>query len=172
MQDGDVISVRRALPDDAAIMAALSAHVQKLHADARPDLFKLPVVDETSVHHFESMIGKPSAEGFIVEVDGKPAGCLLCEVMRRPEDAVVTGWESLHIQQISVNPEFQHRGCGERLIQAAFEAARQRNIRRIVLEVWNFNTDAQAFFRKQGFEVYQFRMDANVPQRPSPDSHT
>jgi diamine N-acetyltransferase len=163
MNDRDAIRVRRALPEDAPTIAALSVHVQKLHADERPDLFKQPVVDEARVHQYETRIAGPATEAFIVEVNGEPAGYILGEIMHRPEDAMVTGWESLHIQEISVNPEFQHRGCGERLIQAAFDAARQRNIHRVVLEVWNFNTDAQAFFHKQGFEVYNLRMESYLP---------
>ena len=53
---------------------------------------------------------------------------------------------------IAVDPLFQERGIGRRLLQAVIEDARAMEMRLLVLKTATRNLSAQGLFRKMGFE--------------------
>ncbi|HEX7976225.1 MAG TPA: GNAT family N-acetyltransferase, partial [Anaerolineales bacterium] len=59
---------------------------------------------------------------------------------------------SLYVEQIAVQEEYQGRGFGRALIDAAGRLARELGIPKIELDAWAFNKKAQAFFSARGFE--------------------
>lgn len=62
-----------------------------------------------------------------------------------------------HVTNIAVDPA-SHRGkIGTRLLLALVEAARERKVRSMTLEVRRANTGAQAMYRKFGFQTVGVR---------------
>ena len=59
--------------------------------------------------------------------------------------------DSLEIERIYVAKEFQGKGLGRRLMTYAISAAMQRGKAFVWLGVWEKNTKALAFYRKNGF---------------------
>ncbi len=75
-----------------------------------------------------------------------------------PETALRYAMTQVYIHHISIQPRHQHKGYGERLIQAVKALAHDKGITTIALDVWSFNTAARAFFAEQGFTVFNERM--------------
>jgi ribosomal-protein-alanine N-acetyltransferase len=61
--------------------------------------------------------------------------------------------DEAHISTIASHPDWRRRGVGELLMLAMIEAAAEHNARVLTLEVRVSNQDAQALYRKHGFNV-------------------
>jgi ribosomal protein S18 acetylase RimI-like enzyme len=157
------MNVRQANREDVDILADLNSEVQRLHANALPHLFKQPENRASIEADFaERILPNPAGRVFIVEVEGEPAGYVYAQVIHRPDNPYTFAFDTIHIDQIGVVPIYQGRGCGRALIQAVFDMARVENISRVVLDTHAFNTEAQAFFKRMGFDVFIYRMDAHL----------
>jgi ribosomal-protein-alanine N-acetyltransferase len=65
--------------------------------------------------------------------------------------------EEVHLGNLAVAPEYQGRGVGSFLLEWLFEAARERQARRITLEVRPSNVAAQELYRAHGFRPIVLR---------------
>ncbi len=72
-------------------------------------------------------------------------------------DLVVSEWnQSLWIDNLLVAPGFRRRGMGGRLMRAALEWARQKQLRVVMLDTSTKNYPAICFFQKYGFSFCGF----------------
>lgn len=156
------IAIRPATVEDAELLAALNVPVQQMHADMMPHIFKPAVVTPALIEHYQNALAGENTAAYIAEVDGMPAGYILCHIQLRPDNPFTFARQILYIDEISVNPEYRRRGCGQELIQVALKLAREKQLTRVVLDMWNFNDGAHQFYLSQGFEVYQYRMQLHV----------
>lgn len=79
---------------------------------------------------------------YIAELDSKPVGfvysryCIDCEIYR--------------IEDLFVLDGYRKYGIGKKLLQTAIEVGKQNN-HQIVVEVFDWNTNALEFYKKAGF---------------------
>jgi ribosomal protein S18 acetylase RimI-like enzyme len=152
------MDVRLATPHDAELISALNAEVQKVHAEALPQLFK-PASHETFPASFvRQLLADPDTCIFLGFLYGEPVGYIYAQIVRRAETALRHAWERLHIHHISVKQTHQRRGCGHALIQAVVQFAKAHGLATMTLDVWSFNMEARSFFATQGFTVYNENM--------------
>ena len=157
------MNIRLATLDDIDALVRLNAEVQKLHADALPYLFKQPDNPTGIMADFrERILADPEGHVFLAEIDGEPAGYAYAHVNHRLDNAYTYAFDTIYIDQIGVKSVYQGQGVGRALIQAVFEWARTENISRVTLDTGAFNTNAQAFFKKQGFEFFIYRMGVTL----------
>jgi ribosomal protein S18 acetylase RimI-like enzyme len=146
------ISVRQATADDAALLAELCQAVQEIHVAAHPNIFKpLRADDPELIEFYVSRL----ADGniiYIAEVDSAGVGYILCQLVTRPENVFSYGQSRLYIDQMSVNAAYRSKGVGKRLMEKAFELAREHDVQVVTLSVWAFNEQAQRFYAANGFE--------------------
>lgn len=152
------IRIRRATKDDAPILSSLNADVQRLHAEARPDLFKRPENDAFAVDHFLEILSNESVYVFIASVGELDAGYISAQIIRQPENPFMFEAECLYIDHVSVRPEQRRKGIASRLMDEVERLARERGIRNLVLDAWAFNADARRFFESKGFKTGLVRM--------------
>jgi ribosomal-protein-alanine N-acetyltransferase len=99
-----------------------------------------------------------SSEAWVVEESAAPQGFILCQL----------GGGEAEILTFCVAPVARRKGVGETLLAAALASARQKNARRIFLEVARDNIAAAALYEKSGFRIigqrpgYYRRGDAAV----------
>lgn len=153
--------VEEATPADAGILADLNRHVQELHVEGAPDLFKEPVREDV-VAQFEEWLGEDNARAFIAYEEETAVGYLLTFIRERPANPITRRWRALLIDQISVEPPWKGKGVGRSLVEAALSVARAEDVDEVQAMTWVFNEEAQAFFRALGFEVQMLRFG----QRP------
>lgn len=154
------MNTRRATDQDAQLLGSLIVHIQKMHADAVPDIFKQPDDPQAFVADFQERI-LPDEDGhtFIVEDNGTALGYIYTRVIRRPENAYTYAMNFVLIDQIAVLPEHHGKGAGRLLIEAAFDLARREGIDRVTLGTWAFNKPAHGFFAKMGFKHFTYQLD-------------
>jgi ribosomal protein S18 acetylase RimI-like enzyme len=151
------IAIRRATTADAEIMSSLNADVQAVHSSALPSLFK-PPGQETFPPAAAGLLAQPNHLVFIAEVDSLPLGYAYAEVIHRPENSSHYAHDMVYLHHISVRPAHRKRGLGRALMDAVRSAATERGIALVALDVWAFNEEARAFFRRQGFTSYNERL--------------
>jgi ribosomal protein S18 acetylase RimI-like enzyme len=152
------MEIRRATPEDAHVLAALNLDVQQIHVEALPHLFKQPATEAFSASFMAERLADPSSYFFIAHVDGWDVGYVSARVVHQPENAFMQARTYLYIDQISVRPDYQGQGYGQRLIQEVRALARREGIDTIALDVWSFNEKARTFFAEQGFVTFNERM--------------
>lgn len=140
---------RRATPDDAATLARLNTHVQSWHAAHYPEAF-FPHPDPLALtQYFADRLADPACTAFL---SGDPATAYaLCQLQTRETSIFSPGYRRLMIDHIAVAPEARRQGQGRALLQAARTLARDLHADEILLDTWEANTDAHAFFRAMGF---------------------
>ena len=141
---------RRATPADAATLARLNAHVQGWHAAHYPEAFFPNPDPKALTDHFRDRLSDPACTAFLT---GDPAtGYALCQLQTRETSLFSPGYRRLLIDHIAVAPEARRQGQGRALLQAARQLARDLHAGEILLDTWEANHDAHAFFRANGFE--------------------
>lgn len=152
------MKIRKATLEDAESLSALNVDVQKIHADALPKIFKQPSNDLFAVDFMRERLTELFNYFFIASENGKDVGYIYARIIDRPENPFTFAWKYLYIDQFSVSPEFQRKGCGKLLLSEIYKLARENRIETIALDTWSFNEQALAFFRKQGFATFNQRM--------------
>ncbi len=151
------MNIRKAQEEDAPLLSRLNMHVQLLHADAYPDLFKTPDRVDFALPFFEMFLKDPDVHIYIAD-DPQPAGYLVCRVVNTQDNPFMFARSYLYIDQISVEPEYQGKGIGKALMKQASRLAEEIELSTIALDSWDFNVEAHAFFQSQGYELFNIRM--------------
>lgn len=155
-------TVREATAADAAAIASLNADVQALHAAALPQLFKPVTADALAASAVEDMLDNQFNVVFIAHVGAEPAGYAYAELISRAETAQLRARQILYLHHISVRPAYRRRGVGSALVGSLRAAARELGAASLTLDIWMFNDDARAFFRRHGFSLYFERLYRDV----------
>jgi ribosomal protein S18 acetylase RimI-like enzyme len=142
--------IRRATSADAPTLARLNAHVQGWHAAQYPEAFFPDPDPEALVRYFADRLAHPACTAFLT---GDPAtGYALCQLHLREASIFSPGYRRLMVDHIAVAPEARRQGQGRALLTAARQLARDLKADEIMLDTWEANTEAHAFFRANGFQ--------------------
>lgn len=140
---------RRATTDDAAVLARLNGHVQGWHAAHYPEVFH-PHPDAAGlVAYFAERLADPACTAFLA--GEPPLGYALCMLQTREASVFSPAIRRLMIDHIAVAPEVRRQGHGRALLAAARDLARELGVDEILLDTWEGNTEAHAFFQAAGF---------------------
>lgn len=102
-----------------------------------------------SEESFLSEATNPIAHYIVLEIDGVPAGFagIWCVV------------DEAQVMNVAVDPPYQGRGLGRRLMEALLALARENRCTSMTLEVKSGNTVALDLYRSLGFEKTGIRRD-------------
>jgi ribosomal protein S18 acetylase RimI-like enzyme len=151
-------TVRRAIVADAALLSALNAEVQAIHAAALPGWFKPPEAQAFPPAAAVALLGNPYNLVLIAEIGAEPVGYVYASLTRHAETPWRYAYDMVYVHQIGVRAAHRRRGVGTALLAAVRAEAASRNVALLGLDVWSFNAEARAFFQRQGFAPYNERM--------------
>jgi diamine N-acetyltransferase len=153
--------VRQAKDTDLEALLALSAFVQQQHADALPRLFKALTEPQQIKDAFIRFVSDPNSLVLWAE-ETEPAGYLFAQFQNHPANWARFELKLLYIQHFVVAPKFRRRGIATQLLPAASDAAKNKGIERIELDVWSFNSEARHFYLKNRFKVFNEKMTIGI----------
>ncbi len=156
------MEIRLANMSDVQTVSLLNADVQRVHATALPNLFKLPSEESFPASTVAKLLADPKNYFFIGRVDDKDVGYVYAELIEWAETGSRYAMRMMYVHHISLRPEYQHRGLGKLLMEAVKGLAREKSVSLIALDVWSFNAKARAFFESQGLQDYNVRMWMDV----------
>lgn len=143
------MTLRRASTADAALLAGLNAHLQAWHAARYPEVFFAVPDRQGLVDWFADRLADPACTVFLS--GDPPVGYALCSVQDRAGNVFSPPVRRLMIDHVGVDPRARRTGHGRRLLDAARGLARDLGVDEILLDTWEANTEAHAFFRAMGF---------------------
>jgi ribosomal protein S18 acetylase RimI-like enzyme len=157
------ISIRRANPEDVALLARLNGVVQQLHHLADPKRYKPAQADDPAlIAWYIEQLERSDCVIFIAEREGEAVGYAVCVIQEVADNPFHYATKRLHIDQLSVN-ESQHRtGVGSALLEKSLELASSVNADRMTLGVMGFNEQAIAFYRHHQFTIDSLKMQRSL----------
>jgi ribosomal protein S18 acetylase RimI-like enzyme len=156
------IEIREAITEDAPGIARLNQAVQRIHAEAHPDIFKTLEESDFRAETVLEILKDPENRIFLALVEGQPAGYIWAELVKRPETTLKKSRSWTFIHQISVNEDFRKMGLGQALMNKVKELALEEGSTKVVLDIWEFNERAKTFFTSNGFQNYNLNMWLNL----------
>jgi len=163
-----MVTIRRALPADAALLAALGA---KTFFDTFSGTCTAQdMASFIAANYDQAMVARELLDEndfyYIASVEGAVAG-----YVRLKEDlsdvAFIARHHALELKRLYVLKEFQAKKVGAALMAFAMDFAAQRNYEMIWLGVWEHNEKAKSFYQRFGFvdtgERHPFPI-GNTPQ--------
>lgn len=143
--------IRHAMPVDAGEVARLNVHVQGWHAAHYPETFFASPDPAALIAYFRDRLSDPSVTCLLA---GDPAlGYALCGVTARPLSLFSPPIRRLMVEHIAVAPEARRCGIGAGLLAEARVLAREKGCAEVMLDTWEANHEAHAFFEANGFAV-------------------
>lgn len=155
----DIFTTRFAEPHDVSLIlrfiCELAAFEQLLHE---------VIADEETL--LQSLFQDPKGpEVLIAEENGKPVGFVLFF----HNFSTFLGRKGIYIEDLYISPECRGKGYGEKILQAIFRLAKERNCGRVEWWVLDWNERAINFYKKIGAvpmsEWTVFRVTEDVMNR-------
>jgi broad specificity phosphatase PhoE/ribosomal protein S18 acetylase RimI-like enzyme len=145
--------IRPALPNDLDGLLEVFAEVNRLHADARPDIFNQPSKSHLTRPYFEALLTQPDTYLLVTEAGGEIVGGLHAVVNETPQAGLLKPRRWLNISNITVKSVYRNQGIGRALMQQALSLAKQLNLQAVELSVWEFNDGSRHFYESLGYRT-------------------
>jgi ribosomal protein S18 acetylase RimI-like enzyme len=145
------VSIRRATPEDVAILAQLGAttFVEAFgHLYAADDLHAF-LAESHSQEAYARVLADPAYAVWLAENDGVAIGYAQAGPCRLPHPEV--GPEDGELKRLYVRAGHQGRGVGQQLMTAAMAWLLRDGPRTLWVSVWSENEGAQRFYARHGF---------------------
>ena len=150
--------IRQAVLDDLEQLALLNDQVHALHLEMFPGEFRQPSRAELK-NWFRSCITDENTRLFVFHRKEEIRGYLILIFRTVPENPFKPARQYAYLDQICVNSANRRQGIARELMNAAVEAAGQKGITTIMLDVWSENTVAKQTFERLGFKTVLERME-------------
>ena len=147
------IEVKAGTSDDAFDIASFS---QKSFYESFADQNSKEDMDKFMLNFSMEVLMAEVTSGlhtfFVARKDGRIAGYIKLTDLNDPEEGVVDN--SIELARIYVDQQVLGHGIGGLLMQKGLEFAKDKKFEEIWLGVWEHNYNAQAFYKKWGFERF------------------
>lgn len=142
------MELRDAQERDIDRILDLLAQVNRVHAEGRPDLFRLGT--KYGREELAAILADPDRPVFVAEEDGTVLGYCFGEVERIAGDSIRIDETSLYIDDLCVDEAARGKGVGRLLYDHAVHWAKERSFDAVTLNVWECNPGARAFYEALG----------------------
>ncbi len=149
--------VRRADKNDIPAVTELLKQVNRVHHDARPDLFTSAT--KYTPEELGAIFENDRTPVFVAEKEGKILGHGFC-VLQRPENTrLMNDILTLYIDDICVDEAARGQHVGRKIYEHIIDFARECGCYNVTLNVWTCNPGAVKFYEKLGLEPYKTGME-------------
>ncbi len=148
------LTIRRASASDIPSLRQLGYELQENERLLCPD--RAPAAE--IVDQYNAITQRVVASGewvIFVALDGDQFVGYTAGAMNDPEDDLINLAPGFHVDDIVVAKSHRGQGIGRQLLDAIGEYAKEQGAKSIELNVLSANVEAQAFYRKVGFQDYE-----------------
>lgn len=154
---GDTV-IRRAEEKDLQKVDELLFQVNKVHSDARPDLFK-PGAKKYTDAELKEIFQNDKTPVFVACINGGVVGYAFCIFKQFVNDNNLTDIKTLYIDDLCVDKNVRGRHIGTALYEYVLSYAKQNGFYNVTLNVWADNPGAVKFYEKIGLRVQKIGME-------------
>ena len=152
------IVIRRAEEKDLQKVDELLFQVNKVHSDARPDLFK-PGAKKYTDAELKEIFQNDKTPVFVACINGEGVGYAFCIFKQFVNDNNLTDIKTLYIDDLCVDENVRGRHIGTALYEYVLSYAKQNGFYNVTLNVWADNPGAVKFYEKIGLRVQKIGME-------------
>ena len=142
--------IRPACPADYEATFALFDGLDTLHREQLPWLVRAPAERARSRDYFAELVSSDRTS-ILLAAASSIVGLATVRLQSAPDLALFIPQHWAVIDDIAVLPSWRRRGVGARLARAAESWANERGAAWLELGVYDFNTEARAFYEALGY---------------------
>lgn len=150
--------IRKAEINDLQKIDKLLYEVQKVHSDARPDLFKKGAKKYTD-EQLKGIIANEMTPVFVFENGDDILGYAFCVFKQQLNDNTLTPIKTLYIDDLCVDESARGQHIGTKLYEFVIDFAKKSDCYNVTLNVWADNTNAVKFYRSIGMQIQKIGME-------------
>jgi GNAT superfamily N-acetyltransferase len=150
------VVVRRATRDDADIIADYAMKLVEQHQAYDPVRFARLADADGMKWFYGGQTDARNAVVLVAELDGRVVG--FAYVTYEDKNYAELAVSAAHLHDIYVGSDARRSGAGQKLIEAAVEAAKGFGATKLMLSVAAKNPTAKKFFEHAGFETTMHEM--------------
>ncbi len=155
------MAVRFAREEELPRVNELRRQVNDLHVAGKPEVFK-PGFPPALQDYLREIWNDPKKKIVVCERDGAICGYAVLHHVAKPESPFSLAREFLDIDEFGVDAACRRQGVGTEMVAFIRDCAKQAGIRRLELNMWEFNRDALAFYEAAGFTTYRRYLEMPV----------
>lgn len=157
----EACKIRDAEISDVDRIYCLIEEVAKIHAVSRKDIFREDAVTITKDRVIERVTGKKYCVK-VVEYRKEVIGIAMVKIIEYIEDIKYKDIKFLQMEEIVFDEKYRGLGFGKILMEDIKCYAKKNNCKFILSNVWEFNEQSKAFFRKCGFQKRNITLELEV----------
>jgi GNAT superfamily N-acetyltransferase len=142
--------IRAARSADYEATCVLFDHLDALHREQLPWLFRAPAERPRTQGHFDAILSSGDSS-ILLAVETQVVGLVSVRMQQAPDFPVFIPQRWGVIDDVVVLRPWRRRGIGARLARAAENWANERGGAWLELNVYAFNEDARAFYEALGY---------------------
>ena len=158
------IHIRPAAARDYEALLLLFEEVDALHRQHHPERFRKPAGPARERDFFLAALDDAHVGFFVAEDKGELVGHVHIIVRETPPVPILKPRRLAYIDEIVVKVAYRGRGVGHLLMEQAEAWARTNGATAIELGVYEFNQEAQAFYRDLGYTTFHRRMGKSLEE--------
>jgi ribosomal protein S18 acetylase RimI-like enzyme len=154
--------IRFANTEDIDKILALEEQIYKLHLKKRPDW-----IDETKrLFNYDVLKNRiESGAGKIFLVENKKSkiiGYCITRIYEITNHPVFKDTNTLDIEDFFIVKKYRRKGIGKKLFKEVIKYGKEKKIKFIELDVWDFNQNAKLFYKHLGMKTKLQRLELNI----------
>ena len=156
------VTIRKASIDDYEDLCIIYEELDEYHRDNHPELFVKPDGPSRAKEYLTEIIEDDSKTIFVAESESKVLGFAECYILKSSSFPVIKKREWVQLDNIAVKRGYQNHHIGSLLLNKVFEWTKSKEINRIELKVYAFNSNAASFYASKGFKDLNKTMYLNL----------
>lgn len=156
------LHIRLATPADFRAVNRLFVQVDDHHRALHPELFRRSPAPGRSHEKLTEYLTDPNQQLAVAESPEGIVGLVYLIFKERPDNPLVIPFTYLLIDVIVVDTSIRGQGIGDRLFTYAKGEARKKDIKTVMLRVYESNVEAVKFYEQRGFERKMTQMSLTL----------
>lgn len=154
------VTIRKMSSTDYDTFVEFYKDLHKFHFQAMPTIFREQVSLPTK-EVFEKDLQSNEHAALLAEIGGEPVGMCLMSFKSIPNDSKypLLPHSIAHIDDLYTAPKFRRQGIASLLYRQAEQLGREHDADKMQLQVWAFNENAMALYKKLGMKPLLCKME-------------
>lgn len=146
-----IVNIRNASIDDYEDLCVIYEELDEHHRVNHPELFIKPEDCARAKEYLLEIINDDNKALFVAELDSKIIGFAECYILKSSNFPVIKKREWVQLDNIAVKRNYQNYHIGSQLLSKVVDWTKNKEINRIELKVYSFNSNAYNFYSNNGF---------------------
>ncbi len=153
--------IRFAEYEDLERVNELRKQVNEIHVKGKPEIFKAGFPKELA-DLVRTIFEDPYKRILVCDLDGTLCAFAVLNHVTKPENPFMYERDYLDVDEFCVDEAYRRQGIAREMIAFIADLAGNEGFDRVELNMWEFNTEALAFYESVGFTTYRRYMELKI----------